>query len=447
MKNQPVDLEAEIAEFISKLKFDDLPEPIRTDTKYRILDWVGCALAGVPTKPSRIAVSMVKRNGGQEQAMILREGVKIPLAQAAWANGLTGHVVEFDDGHRQAIAHPGSVTVPVALALAECFGRSGKEFITAIVAGYEVLIRLGIAVNPSHYKIWHTTATCGTFAAAAVASKLLRLDGIKTQMALGIAGTMSAGLQETFGTYAKPLNVGHACQSGIQAALLAEQGFTGPEHIIQGKKGFIAATSTERDLLSLEQIRDKKYVSDTAFYKMYSSCGHTHSPLDAIFAMMDEHEINVEKIKSVEVATYLVSVELTAKLKNSSEDEAKFSLPYCIACALLFHKVTLSEFGADKLQDQQIIDVAQKVRVIEDPEATKAFPQRFARVTITLQNGQIIEKQVAAANDVPQYDRIEEKFLSLAAPGVDHSTALKVKELVLNMDELENIRELLQYLE
>lgn len=447
MESQQAGFEVKVAEFISGLTFQDLPEKIVTDTKYRILDWVGCALAGIHTKPSQIAVAMAKANGGKEQALLLREGVKVPLAQAAWANGLTGHVVEFDDGHRRAIAHPGSVTVPVALAIAECLGRSGKEFIAAVVAGYEVLIRLGIAVNPSHYKVWHTTATCGTFAAAAVASKLLNLDSRKIQMALGIAGTMSAGLQETFGTYAKPLNVGHACQSGIQAALLAEQDFTGPENIMQGKKGFIAATSSDREVMFLERIQDKEFMSDTAFYKMYSSCGHTHSPLDAVLAIMDEHEIAAEKIKAVEVATYLTSVELTAKLKNGSEDEAKFSLPYCIACALLFHKVTLHEFAADKLQSRLITDLAQKVRVIEDPEATKAFPKRFAKVTITLQDGQIIEKQVTAANDVPQYDRIEEKFMSLAVPGIDYSTALKVKEMILKMDELEDISALLRHLQ
>ncbi|WP_371377042.1 MmgE/PrpD family protein [Sporomusa aerivorans] len=447
MNNRQADLQAGVAEFISELKFTDLPAEIVADTKYRILDWIGCALAGIRTQPSRIAAAMAGANGGKEQASILRAGIKVPLAQAAWVNALTGHVVEFDDGHRQAIAHPGSVTVPVALAVAEGFSKSGKEIITAIVAGYEVLIRLGIAVNPSHYKVWHTTATCGTFAAAAVAANLLNFDKNKTQTALGIAGTMSAGLQETFGTYAKPLNVGHACQSGIQAVLLSDGGFTGPEDIIAGKKGFIVATSSDQEIRYLEQIRNKEFMSNTAFYKMYSSCGHTHSPLDAIFSIMREQEISVEQIQAVEIATYRISVELTAQLKNGSDDEAKFSLPYCIACALLFHKVTLDEFTADILIDPRVIELARKIQVFEDPAATQAFPKRFAKVTITMQDGRRIDKQVTAANDIPQYDSLEQKFISLAVPGVDQQTAQEIKQLVLKMDELEDVSALIKYLQ
>lgn len=446
MQEQPTSLASHVAEFVAKLKYEDLPAEIVYDVKYRLLDWLGCALAAVKTKPSCLAAGLVMKNGGINQSTVITQKVKVPVAQAAWANGITGHIVEYDDGHRKAIAHPGAVTVPTSLALAEYYKRTGQELLTAIVAGYEVLIRLGIAVNPSHYKIWHTTSTCGTFAAAASASSLLKLDQRKTQMALGIAGTMAAGLQETFGTFAKPLNIGHACQSGIQAAMLAGDNFTGPEDILLGKKGFMAATSSDREIMLLEQLGDKHFLANTAFYKMYSSCGHTHSPLDAVLALIKEYNLSAQRVKSVKIETYRTSVELTGRLKHSGEEEAKFSLPYCIACALLYHKVTLAEFTTDKLRDPELIDLAAKVRVVEDAEATKAFPKRLATVTIELNNGQSLQKKVSAADDTPQYDTLEQKFMSLATMNLAASTAEQIKETVLKIDQLDNISALMGYL-
>lgn len=439
-------LESEIAEFIAHLNYDDLPSEIVEDTKFRIMDWIGCALAGARAEPSRIICKMAKSMGGVAQGTLIKEGVKIPISQAAWANGAMGHVVEFDDGHRLAVAHPGAVTVPVALALGEYLGSTGKEIVTAVVIGYEILIRLGIAVSPSHYKYWHTTSTCGAFAAAGAAASLLKLNAHQTLMALGIVGTLASGLQETFGSYAKPLNIGHACQSGIQAALLAKEGFTGPASILMGKKGFIAAASTDRELKLLQQINEKNFISHTAFFKMYSSCGHTHSPLDAIFSLMQENEISVQAIRSIQINTYRISVELTGELKNQGEEEAKFSLPYCIACALLYGKITLDEFTPEKLGCVEIIDLARKIRVVEDAEATKAFPARHASIRIEFMDGRVLEKKVRAANDAPQYESLKRKFVSLAVPAVDEATALKIQATALQLESVENINTLMRAL-
>jgi 2-methylcitrate dehydratase PrpD len=445
-QKEPTDLQEKMAEFIADLKFDHLPADIVHDAKYRVLDWIGCALAGTAAQPSRIITELVRETGGIMQATLLRSGVIVPVCQAALANGVAGHLAEFDDGHRMAIAHPGSIAVPTALAVAESFGRTGKDVLTAVVAGYEVIIRLGMAITPSHYEYWHTTSTCGVFGAGAAASLLLRLDKQKTQMALGIAGTMSSGLQETFGTNAKPLNIGHACQSGIQAALLAGKGLTGPTDIIMGKKGFIPATSTEHDITPLTEINDHRFISNTAFYKMYSSCGHTHSPLDAVFKLMSEHDLAVQDIQQIVVETYQTSVALTGQLKNSNEDAAKFSLPYCIAAALVCKAVTLTEFTAEKLQDPVILNLAGKVRVIEDPEASNAFPQRHATVRVELNNKKVFEKKVAGADDAPRYDDIEKKFLSLAQTVIDSESAQKVMNMVLGLDDVADISTLMKYL-
>ena len=439
--------QARVAEFIANLRYDTLPREIVEDARYRLLDWIGSALAGVRSQPALMVTEMVRAGGGSHQATVIKGGIKVPAPQAAFANGFIGHVAEFDDGHRLAIGHPGAVTVPVSLAVAEACSRSGKELLTAIVAGYEVLIRLGIAVNPSHYKIWHTTGTCGAFAAAASASSLLKLDPRRTQMALGIVGTMASGLlAKTIGTHAKPLNAAHACQSGVQAALLAMEGFTGPEDVLTGEKGFLQATSADCSTKVLEDISEKKLLSNTAFYKVYASCGHTNSPLDAIFMIMKEHDVPVHSIKQVLVETYRTSVELTGAFRNHDGEEAKFSLPYCIAAALLYKKVTLEEFTPGKLHDPVVVDLAARVTVTEDAEATKVFPARRATIKIELRNGRVIEKKVYSSNDTPDYAAIGEKFMSLAMTTVDGRSAQKIKSLALGVDTLDTADELMGFL-
>lgn len=440
-------LQAEVTGFIAELRYDNLPAEIIEDAKYRLLDWLGSALAGVHYAPSRIVTAMVRGNGGIAQSTVLKGGLKVPASQAALANGIIGHVAEFDDGHRLAIAHPGAVAVPTALAVAECFNKTGKELLTGIVAGYEVLIRIGTVVNPSHYQMWHTTGTCGTFAAAASAACVLKLDRKRIHMSLGIAGTMASGSRETFGTHAKPLNAGHACQSGVQAALLAMKGFTGPEDIIGSKNGFIEATSSANNVKLLEQINDNQFLSKTAYFKVYASCGHTNSPLDLIFSMMEEHDLSLQQLKQVQIKTYLTAVELTGQFKHSNEEEAKFSLPYCIAVALLYKKVTLEEFTPDKLSDPLIAEIASKIQIIEDPEATKMFPkERRASIHIEMDNKQVITKEIIVPNDTPDYDALEKKFMSLASTCLERRIAERVKDMVLAIDKVDDLSMLMQHL-
>ena len=443
MKRQ--NLQAHVSEFIAGLRYEDLPTTVVHDAKYRVLDWLGSALAGSSYKPALIATKMVREAGGAPQATVLRSGIKAPMAQAALVNGIMGHVAEYDDGHRLAIAHPGAVTVPTALAVAESLGRSGKEVLAAIVTGYEVLIRLGASINPSHYQIWHTTGTCGTFAAAATAAHLLKLDPARTQMCLGVAGTMACGLQQTFGTHAKPLNVGHACQSGIQAGLLALEGFTGPEDILFGTKGFVAATTEQFDSTLIDQIKERQYLSPTAFYKVYASCGHTNSPLDALFAIMKRHNVLPPSIKAVRIATYRTAVQLTGEFKNQTEEVAKFSLPYCVAVALLHNKVTLAEFAPGKLQDPEVVALARKVQVSEDAEATITFPcERRADVAIEFYDGQVLEEKISFPLDTPDYKAVEEKFLSLAEMAIDTQRARSVADIVLNLEQCPGLDRLME---
>lgn len=440
-------LQKNLVDFITGLKYENLPERIKTDAKYRLLDWVGSAIAGWNYPQAEIIRKVAEKTGGSSQATLLGAAVKVPAAQAALANGIIGHVVEFDDGHRNAVAHPGAVTVPVAIALAEAYEKTGKQLLTAIVAGYDVLIRLGSVVNPSHYKTWHTTGTCGTFAAAATAANILGLDTQQTNMAVGIAGTMACGSRATFGTYAKPLNAGHACQSGVQAAILAREGFTGPENIIGGAQGFIKATSAQEDTIYLAAINDGNIVADTAFFKVYASCGHTNSPLNIIFDLRAEHSFNTDDIADIVIETYKVAVDVTGAFKNTTEDEAKFSTPYCVAAALLYGKITLAEFVPEVLAGEKLAKLAKCVHMYEDPQATSAFPGgRKAKVTIRMTDGRSYSKSIEATDDRPDYEAVERKFMALMQGRITEQRAQELRRIILDMDNVTQIGELTQLL-
>ena len=438
-----VNLQKKMSEFTAGLSYEKLADHIVKDTKYRLLDWVGSALAGCDYLQSNIIRELVTSNGGVAQASILKSSVRVPVAQAALANGIIGHVVEFDDGHRKAVAHPGAVTIPVALSMAEAYGKNGKELITSIVAGYDVLIRLGSTVNPSHYKIWHTTGTCGTFAAAATAANILGLNEQQTSMAFGIAGTMACGSRETFGTHAKPLNAGHACQSGVQAVILASMGFTGPENLVGAAQGFIKATSLETDTAYLEDINDGNIVSDSAFFKVYASCGHTNSPLNIIFDLMTTESIELDKIVDIRIDTYKVAVDVTGEFKNRTEDEAKFSTPYCVAAALLYGKITLDEFKEECLKNPQLAKIAKTVHLHEDPIATNQFPGgRKAKVEIKMSNGKCYTKSIEATDDSPDYLAVERKFMALTQGIMSEQRALEIKNIVMNIEKVKSVTEL-----
>jgi 2-methylcitrate dehydratase PrpD len=251
---------------------------------------------------------------------------------------------------------------------------------------------------------------------------------------------MACGLQETFGTHAKPLNVGHACQSGVQAGWLAMEGFTGPEDILSGPKGFVAATTEQFNPLPLQQINQGQFSSTTAFYKVYASCGHTNSALDAVFMLMGQQEIPVSSIKAVRVSTYRTAVQLTGAFKNQSEEEAKFSLPYCVAAALLYKRVTLAEFASGTRKDSSVVELAQKIHVSEDVEATKVFPrERRAEVTLEMHDGRVLREKIFFPHDVPADNTVEDKFLSLSRMTLDSQEARMLKDMILDLEHCPNL--------
>lgn len=434
-----------LAKFIVNCRYDLIDQSLINDMKYRIIDWLGCVVTGVDYPQIQTSRRFFAEQSGKEEALIIGIEGKYPAASAAMVNGMIGHVSELDDGHRRAIGHPGSVTLPVALALAETFNVTSKDFLKALIIGYDLFIRMGQSVNPSHYAFWHTTGTCGAFAATATAASLMKLTEEQTANALGIAATLTSGLVASFGTHSKALNIGHACQNAVYAASLAKQGFTGSQDAITGEKGFIRATSRENKHEILNGISERNLLSNTAFFKVYASCGHTNSPLDVMFKMLNAYPLSHENIKSINVETYQIAASLTGELKAENEDEAKFSLPYCLAVAIIFGKVSLQEFEPDILSNPEVRKLAEKVKVVESPEATANFPKRQARVMIVTVDGRTYSDSVTDASDTIDFNVIEKKFLD-AARSINRKDSETVLAYIKEMNRNKSLEPLLHYL-
>lgn len=441
-----------LSAFLVATKSKDLPPSVVDDAKYYTLDWLGSAIVGTVTEPGRILLAHAQAQAGQG-ATVIGLGEERNADLAALTNGGLSHIVEMDDLDRASVVHPAAPIIPAALAMAEREGRSGLDFLTAVVLGYEVTIRIGEAVGRSHYRFWHNTATCGVFGAAAAAGWLLGLDGEQMVWALGNAGTMAAGLWEFIaeGVMSKHLHAGRAASSGLLAADLAQRGFTGARRILEGERGFFAATSSDaRPELVTQGLAPgmADYKISGVSIKPYPSCRHTHPAIDAALALRREHELALEHIEEVEVATYQAALALTDNPSPTHPYAAKFSLQYCVACALARGRVGLEDFKPEALEDEGVRRLMAKVAVGLSEELDGHYPQEWpARVRIALDDGRKLARLVKVPKGDPENPltqaELEEKFgLLIIGTGYEEMADVLI-EGVNRLEGLERVRQLL----
>lgn len=377
-----------LAEFVSALDYDSLPCEVVEKTKLLTLDTVACMVGGASADSAARVIRTVNRLGGQGSSPVVCSGFRASAPNASLANGAAAHALELDEVYRPAAVHAAAVVVPVSLALGEELGSTGKQVISAIVAGYEVAARVGLALGKSHYQLWHTTATAGTLGAAAAAAKMLRLNVPQTLDALGNAGTMAAGLWQFSrdGAMSKVLHVGHAAFSGLLAALLSQEGFTGAHRILEGSKGLLAAMSRDPAPEGLVfGLGENLQLLDTSV-KLYPTCGHTHSTIDAALDLQAEHDYEAGSIRSVVVETYNVAADIAGVETPLSTARAKFSLKYCVAVSFLYGRCTLHEFGEACLRNPAVLGLMDKVTVVVNPEWDDLYPGRW-RSKVTVDDG------------------------------------------------------------
>ncbi len=432
-----------LSAYIAGLHYIHLPPSVVDMTKVTIMDWLGSVLAGSRQKPAQIVADMVKKEGGNPQATLIGFNEKTSVSQAALVNGVSSHILEMDDLHKGSILHPAAPIIPAAAAMVEHESASGKDFITAVVAGYETAIRIAEAITPSHYYYWHTTGTCGTFGAAAAAAKVLSLNEEETRHALGSAGTQAAGLWEFLqdGAMSKHLHPGKAAMNGILSVLLVREGFTGAQKILEGKKGFFRATASEIDENKAIQGLGEMYKILGNSYKIYPSCRHTHGIVDLGIEIVKEG-IKAEDIAGIKVKTYSIARDIVGNPDPRTPFEAKFSLPYCLARALVDGELVLESFDPAVIKDPKVWELISICSVDDDSQMNNLYPARWPScLEITLKNGQVLRKETSYPKGDPENpvskDELELKFKRLASMTKDET---RVEGIINDLDDLENVK-------
>ncbi len=394
-----------LAKFAVELDFKDLPQEVIYKTKTCLLDNFGAILAAVNEKSIDIfRKTMLEVNGISKGSILLPTGESVSPILAGAIHSAMSQATEIDDFHKPCLLHIGSTCIPPAIAIGMQLGSSGRELITAIVAAYEVGIRIGMAVNPTHHQIWHTTGTVGTFAACIAVGKLLGLDEKKMLNALGSAGTQAAGLNQYMidgGEMSKPLHAGKAAYNGFLSAILAAQGFTGATKILEGEKGFGLATS--KNFNSEKLYFSGKYNILSITQRLYPVNGHIISPVQASLDLLKEYpEISVDEIDQVDVNLYHEAVNFLIPVQLSSPFLARFCLPYCISTAITHRKLDNSFFTEEAIKDKRILKFMKLVKMNEDPKLTEKFPETWSsKVMFKTKNGIKFEEKLKAVKGDP----------------------------------------------
>lgn len=420
----------------------------REAARLLVLDWLGSALAGLGTDTGRIFLEYARQQpAGRVTLLGLDEGRSVEVA--ALCNGAVSHIVEMDDVERASVTHPGAVVVPAALAMAERTGASGRDLLCAVVAGYEIMVRVGTALGPEHYYHFHNTATAGAFGAAAAAGWLLNLDRERLVWALGNAGTQAAGLWQfnEEGALTKPLHPGRAAANGVLAATLSRLGLTGARHIMEGERGFFAGLAPRGEPLKVVEHLGEPGESlrvHAISIKPHASCRHTHAPIDAAIALHAQLA-SVDDIETVSVDTYRAALTLCDKPDPHSAPDAKFSLQYCVATALRHGRVGLTQFDPAALSDPTVRALLGRVSVTVDPAREAAYPATWsAGVTVRLRDGRTVQATQERPKGDPENPlsaaELTDKFRQLAAYGsLDASQTGQALQWLQDLDSTQSL--------
>ena len=439
----------ELARFVVTTRWGDIPGDVVEVSKRSILDCIGVMLVGARDTIGHIMRGHASDLGGAPQSSVVCGDFKTSTPSAAFANGTMAHALDYDDFSYN--GHPTASMLPAVLAIGEWLNLSGRTSLEALIVGYEVYGKMGAASGELYSSGWHPTAVFGTMGATAAAAKMLNLDIDKTRIAFGIAASQTSGLKQNFGTMTKPFHAGNAGRSGIVSALLAKQGFTANQNIIEDPAGFAAVFLSNPDLVKMTGNLGNPYRLVTAgpSIKKYPSCGANHRPLDAILQLMAEHNISYDDIDSVEVEVSPLITRIVIYSDPQTGFQGKFSLEYNLAAAILDGVVGLKTFTDEKAKSPQMREALKKARVKVNPEWALDLGSPTP-VTVTLRNGTRFTKQVDAPRGSPQVplirDELIAKFEDCAEGSLASEEMQKVIELVENFESLDNLEELMGYL-
>ncbi len=451
-----------IAEFVVRTNAKDIPNRAIELAKRSALDTVAVALAGCAEAGSQAVTRAVKKLGGKPEAGVIGGGFCATAPDAALANGCIAHTLDYDDCAMK-MGHPSVMVLPVVLALAEKLAASGRDAITAYIIGLEIEGKVALCCD---FKLGERTLNhqCfyGCLGAAAAAAKMLELDVSQTRMALGIAANLACGLRANHGTMMGPMTAGNAGRAGIMAGLLAREGVTACPDIIEVKSGF-CHTLAGPDGYALEglaqELGNPFYIQSPGIgLKKYPSCYHSHRSLDALFQLMDEHQLTYADVAEVEVGTSERALRVLAYPEPATPYQGKYSLPYVIGCALLDGKVNLKTFTEEKMQDPKVREAQKKVRVfLSDlpiwPGLADVGPDTVFvgnPITIRTKDDRTYTARVDTLRGDPELPLSDAellvKYTDCARSILTPEEIEKCAELILDLDALPDIRDLMDLL-
>ena len=453
----PENLTREVSASCVQTRFADLAEEVVDRTRYLLLDFLGCAIRGTLTESTIPVLQLAERKKSvQGQVPIIgTTGLSEP-SFAALAVGTAAHSLELDDVVNSGSLHPAVAVIPAALSTGYGGLCSGAELLTSIVIGYELMVKLGIALQPAaHYRQgFHPTGTCGVFGAAAASAKIMKLAAHEMTHALGIAGSQAAGSLEFLadGAFTKRFHAGWAAHSGVLAAELAKEGFTGPATIIEGKFGFLHGYSQESDPEAVLKNWSTPWEVMNSSIKPHACCRYKQGPIDCIMEVMESQGLRAEEIERVDIAILDAGFDLVAepvelKLDPKSVVDAQFSMPFGAALAILRKNAFLDRYQMNEINDPEIRDCMKRIRCLRDPELNKDFPRKWpARVVVHTTDGRNFEHRLDHPKGDPEnplsWDEVIDKFTTLAAEVLPLSQCRKIINLVRNVDQLEDVSEL-----
>ncbi len=449
-----------IAEFVSGLTYDQIPADVRERIKLLMLDSLGCAIYGANLEWCRILRGTLEKLDATRTTSIWGTNARLSSDHAALVNGTQVQGFELDDVHRKAVLHVGAVTLPALIAVAESHTRlSGRDFLTAAVAGYEIGPRVGLCMGQEHIgQGWHSGATVGIFSAAAGAARALGLDAEKTVHALGIAGTQSSGLMAAqYGAMVKRMHAGRAAQSGLYGALLAANGFTGIVDVFEAPYGgFCTTFSRSQDRFNLNALSadlGQKFETMGIALKFYSCVGSNHTTLDALADIRKRRPFKLDEIEEIVVYGSQVTADHVGwPYKPEGLTAAQLNLPFCVATLLIEGDVFVDEFTPDCVDDAARIALSRKVRVVHDPDITAlgAAHRHKVRVEVKFRDGSVERETREAPRGSEQSfasaDDIVAKFRKLTRAVIADKQQSALVEAVLGLDNLADSRTLIEFL-
>lgn len=449
-----------MATFVSGLTFDRIPTEVRHRIKLLILDALGCAIYGADLPWSRILQGTLGKLDETRTCRVWGTNQRLSAPHATLVNGTQVQGFELDDVHRQGVLHVGAVVLPALFSVAELRGMlTGKDLLTAAIAGYEIGPRVGICMGPEHIaQGWHSGATLGVFSAAAGAARGLGLDAEKTVHALGIAGTQAAGLMAAqYGAMVKRMHAGRASQSGLYGALFAEAGFTGITNVLESAYGgFCTTFSRSSDRFNLHELTaglGEVWQTLGVALKFYACVSTNHTTLDAIRLLQSQYPFTGKDVARVVVhGSEVTKSHVGWKYEPQGLTSAQLNLPYCVATFLIEGDCFVDQFTDEKVTDPERMALAGKVEVIHDPEITRKGPKlrQLVRVQVELKDGRTLEKMVesprGSENNFATDEDVIRKFQNLATRVLPTSQAERIRDQVLSLEKIENAIDLISLL-